>query len=233
MSEDLGQVPANDGQAPSVDNTPSAQDTPQAGVTNTTTTIPTTDAQQKQGLTDVKALQEALEKARKEAAGYRTQKNTLETELKTLKDAALTDEQRRAQELEDLRNFKVLHSNEKQTLVLEKELLAAAYEAGMGAKAKSILKLADRSVIEFVDGAPTPDTIATAINAVKAELPELFKGTSPAAPPSSGDSVNAPKSKVGGILTKEQIMRMTPQEAARAYADGSMQRAIEAGVLKG
>lgn len=228
MSEELGQVPANDGQAPStqVETTPQAQDTtPQAGAVQTPQ-----NAQPKTGLTDVKALQEALDKARQDAAKYRTERNTFELENKTLKDAQLTAEQKAAQELEDLRNFKATHLTEKQTLVLERDLLAAAYEAGMGAKAKSILRLADRSVIEFQDGQPSQDSIATAINAVKAELPELFKGTSLATPPPSGDPVNAGKSKLG-LLTKEQIMRMTPQEAARAYADGSMQKAIDAGVL--
>lgn len=155
------------------------------------------------GTLSPEALEKELAEARREAAANRRAAADAKKALEELRGKSLTEEERKTQELETLREQAKTAAARERELVLGYEV---ALEAGrMGLDPRLVTKLLDSSTVEW-DDAGRPKELRKALEGLVAEYPVLR----PAAA-ASGTATGAP-ARTGSALTKDSIRRMTPEE---------------------
>lgn len=130
--------------------------------------------------------EEYVVKLRQENASRRAREKELEAQLKAHEDAKLSDEQKRAKELQEVRD-ELNHLRHKARMG---EVIDAAVRAG-ASKPAAVAKLVD-------DG---DDDLDAAIAKLKKELPELFR------PAVTGSADGGSKGKVGTEKGMSELLR--------------------------
>lgn len=155
-------------------------------------------------------LAKALSEARREAAANRKAAAEATKALEELRGKALTDEERKAEELETLRAERKAYETRERELTLSYEV---ALEAGRrGLDPKLVTRLLDRDRVEW-DGTK-PKDLGKVLEDLVAEYPVLRPGAQAA-----GTSSGAPARNTGTPLTREALSKMTPDEINARWSE--------------
>lgn len=166
----------------------------------------------------VKALREEAAKHRTDKQAEKARVEKLEKELKAFQDAQLSEEERRAQELEELRSSSTTNLTRAQDAELKYQIALNAGKAEIQ-DVKAAIKLIERDSLEFDDRGNITnleDTLA----ALKEEHPWLIGKAAPVAP--STGTTNPPKqtSASDRKYTRAELKGMSPEKINALYDEG-------------
>lgn len=191
------------GQAP-------ANNTPQAGTPATSGQAPDGTNKPQMSLEDALA---ALKAAREEAANHRVSNRDLQTKLKTLEDAQKTDEQKRAERLQELEAHASTFEQERQQWRIERSIMQAA--PSLGLDPSLAMRLIDLADVKY-DGSGKPENIKDLLS----QAITTFKLT-PAQPSSQQPqaaprvpATNPARSTSNPAITLEYVRSLKPGDYA-------------------
>jgi hypothetical protein len=133
---------------------------------------------------DTQALSDALKAARADAIKYRTRLREMEAEQQAKRDAEMTDSERQAKELADLRQELAQRDEQTRRLALESAVALRSNAMGI-VDAEAAVKLIDTASLDFDDyGRPDSESLDQALKRLIKSKPYL-KTQPPAASPAN------------------------------------------------
>lgn len=175
------------------------------------------------------ALIEKLRPFEKEATQSKKRLQELESKLKEIEDAKLSDDEKKTKRLQELEEKEKTWQSERRQLQLEQAVERAASKLNAEYPDLVMLKVKASEIEYGEDGRPTKESVEAQIEQIRVDYPALFKSeTKDTKPPSSGGGTNAGKQTA---LTWESVQAMTREERkARqpeidlALAEGRLKR---------
>ena len=160
-------------------------------------------------------------KLRQESAGYRNKLRDTEQQLAELRQAQMSDEERREARLTELAS---------QNQALEGQVKAARLEAAVTAAAGRLdivdpdaaVRLLDLTGVTYgEDGAP--ENIDTLLNGLLEARPYLRRPDPAPSVPQAGSPANPAKpTPQGATLTRDDLARLSPEQIMAAEKDGQL-----------
>lgn len=161
---------------------------------------------------------------RNESGKYRTERNEARTEIEALKaqlkefeDAKLTDEEKRARDLEEAKSKAGDFESRLKEAELTAQLALAAKDEKI-ADVKAAVKLADRELIQY-DANGRIQNISDVLDAMRSEYPSLF--SAPQSAPNTG-TTNPAKQPAAKKYTRNDLQGMSPERIVELMASGDL-----------
>lgn len=188
---------------------PSQSTPPQAG--NTTPSDPQAGAGTTPPQKSTEDYERIIADLRKENAGHRTARKTLEEEKRLRDEAQLSEQQKLEKNYADLQRSHEEYKTEVQSKLIRSEIRTAAADLGFTDPADAI-SLINRSELEYDDDGVPSNAKALLEKLAKAK-PYLLKST--------GQS-NKPTSTAGGATSPSRSSTSGPQDITKDYVNSIM-----------